>query len=401
MPDAHLKVLLVEDNPGDARLLRDGLTEVAGEVFDVVWVQTLEEAEKQVAGELIDAVVLDLNLPDSSGFDTFSRLHAAAHDVPVLVLTGLDDDNIGLKTIHEGAQDFLSKTDLTGTRVAKALRYAIERHHNRLRELRNVRAQRRGQLIGFMGAKGGVGTTTLVLNIAALLTKNTRRPVTAVELRGDFGSFSTHLNEAPPRTIGDLLRLEAATITDSVVDKCVHRSRLGFDVLFSPQNPPDFSKLDVDRATTVTNQLAHRSTYTLIDLPSRCDEMARTMMCSCDLGVLVLERDLSSVTAAAVAINFLSSGEKQPPGIVLTVVNRSLMIDGTAPKQVEKTLGREILGVVPPAPDVSAGAQKSGIPIALHRPLSAPASMFGSISERIVRRLETTSPADHALPVPA
>ena len=85
MGDARLKVLLVEDNPGDARLLQAGLTEVAGEVFEVVWVQTLEEAEKQVASELIDAIVLDLNLPDSSGFDTFSRLHAAAHDVPVLV----------------------------------------------------------------------------------------------------------------------------------------------------------------------------------------------------------------------------------------------------------------------------------------------------------------------------
>ncbi len=401
MRDTPLKVLLVEDNPGDARLLQVGLTEEAGDAFEVKWVQTLEDAVRHVATDFIDAVVLDLNLPDSSGFETFARMHAAADDVPVLVLTGLEDDTIGLKTIQQGAQDYLSKADLSGTAVARALRYAIERHHSRLRELRQVKAQRRGQLIGFMGAKGGVGTTTLVLNMAALLAKNTRRMVTAVELRGDFGSFAAHLNEEPPHTLGDLLKLDAATTTDSVIDKCVSRSRLGFDVLFSPQRPESFCALDVERVRTLTDQLAHRSTYTLIDLPSRCDPVAEAVLRSCDLTILVLERDPSSVAAGAVALEFLRQGDKRRPNVVLAVVNRSLMMDGNSPKQVETTLRCDLLGVVPPAPDVSASAQKFGTPIALHRPLSAPASMLNSISERIIGRLETPSLLEHPMPVPA
>ncbi len=74
MHESALTILLVEDNPGDARLFEESLTEEAGDAFRLVWVQDLESALETASRELPDAVVLDLNLPDSDGFDTFSRL---------------------------------------------------------------------------------------------------------------------------------------------------------------------------------------------------------------------------------------------------------------------------------------------------------------------------------------
>jgi signal transduction histidine kinase len=128
-------VLLVEDNPGDARLLREMLP--SG--FDLTHVERLDEALKACGS--VDVVLLDLSLPDSHGLDTFRKVHAAA-DVPVLVLTGMADDEGAVQAVREGAQDWLVKGHVEGETLVRALRYAIERHRltTRLQELDRVRS---------------------------------------------------------------------------------------------------------------------------------------------------------------------------------------------------------------------------------------------------------------------
>ena len=397
MRDTPLSVLLVEDNPGDARLLTVGLAEEAGDAFNIEWVQDLSTALEHLSADVVDAILLDLNLPDSEGFDTFARMQAAAPEVPILVLTGLEDDTIGLKAIQQGAQDYLGKADLTGSAVARALRYAVERHRSRVRELRNVKASRRGKVIGFIGAKGGVGTTSVVLSVAGLVAKNTHRPVAAVELRSDYGSFAAYLHESPTHTLGNLLKMNFSTLTDSVLDKCTFKSRLGFDVLFSPQKPQEFRLLQPEDARHLMDRLAHRAFYTLIDLPSRYSPVTETVLQGCDLTLLITERDPASLAAAKVALSFLAKRESGPAKVGLVVVNRSLMLDGTSPRQIEAALGCELLGVVPPAPDVSVSAQRFGTPMALHRPLSAPANMLNAITKKIIARLEAPGPVERVL----
>lgn len=397
MSDTPLTILLVEDNPGDAQLLTVHLAEEAGDAFRIEWVQDLSTAMERISFELIDAVLLDLNLPDSEGFDTFTKMRTEAPEVPILVLTGLEDDALGLRAVQAGAQDYLAKTDLTGSAVARALRYAIERQRNRLREIRQVKASRRGKVIAFIGAKGGVGTTTVVLNIAALLAKNTRRSIAAAELRPDFGSFAAHLHESPLHTLGSLMKLDLTSLSDSVLDKCTFRSRLGFEVLFSPQTPQEFHLLQPEDVTNLMDRLAHRNVLTLIDLPSSFCPATEAALRNCDLGVLVTERDPSSVAAAKVAMGYLTRGDSEPPAIGLVVVNRTLMIDGVPPRQIQAIVGCELLGVVPPAPDVAVSAQKFGTPLALHRPLSAPASMLNAITDKIMGRLQASTEVEPVL----
>ena len=381
---------MVEDNPGDARMLTIGLAEEAGDVFNVEWVQDLASATERVSNAFFDAVVLDLNLPDSSGFQTYIKMRAAAAETPVLVLTGIEDDSVGLKAIQHGAQDYLAKTDLTGSIVSRALRYAVERHRSQVRELKNAQVSQRGKVVGFIGVKGGVGTTTLTLNIAAILAKNIRRSIIAAELRSDYGAFAAQLRESPDHSLADLLRLDLSTLSDSVLDKCIFRSRLGFDILFSPQHPNEFLQLAEEDVTQLTAYLAHRAAYTLVDLPNRFYPVTDAVLRECDLTVLVTERDPSSLAAAKVALEYIRSRESKSITVGLVVVNRSLMIDGGSSQQIESALRCELLGVVPPAPDVSVGAQKLGAPIALHRPHSAPTTMLTAITEKILKRLESS-----------
>jgi signal transduction histidine kinase len=127
MSEQRLTVLLVEDNPGDARLIRESLTDLTGNKFDLETTDRLATALLRLSAGGIDAILLDLALPDSKGRDTFNRAKAQAPTVPIIVLTGLGDEALALKMVQEGAQDYVTKIDLNGSVLSRAIRYAIER----------------------------------------------------------------------------------------------------------------------------------------------------------------------------------------------------------------------------------------------------------------------------------
>jgi len=127
LPEQPLRLLLVEDNPGDARLIQEELREVPSVRFEVVHVLRLAEAERVAREAKLDAVLLDLSLPDGHGLGNISRLLQAAPVVPLVVLTGTDDEQLAVQAVHQGAQDYLVKGQVTGPLLVRALRYAIER----------------------------------------------------------------------------------------------------------------------------------------------------------------------------------------------------------------------------------------------------------------------------------
>jgi len=127
MTSARLKVLLVEDSPSDARLIQHSLLHHKPQVFEVSLVGRLEEALARLAAERFDVVLLDLGLPDCMGIDTLVRTSAAAPRVPIVVLTGADDQVTSLEAIRRGSQDYLVKSHSDGQIIANAIRYAIER----------------------------------------------------------------------------------------------------------------------------------------------------------------------------------------------------------------------------------------------------------------------------------
>ena len=128
MSKKSIKVLLlVEDNPGDARLLREMFNEQGLHNTELTHVECIREAEKYLAERVFDIIVLDLGLPDAKGLAAVRKAHAAAPRVPLVVLTGLDDDALAAQALQEGAQDYLIKGQIDGRGLLRALRYAIER----------------------------------------------------------------------------------------------------------------------------------------------------------------------------------------------------------------------------------------------------------------------------------
>jgi signal transduction histidine kinase len=122
-----IQVLLIEDNPGDARLIRDMLAEARGVLFDLECAARLSTGLERLAEGDMDVVLLDLGLPDSHGLDTLAKVQAQVPQVPILVLTSLEDEVVGMKAVREGAQDYLVKGQVDRNPLVRAMRYAIER----------------------------------------------------------------------------------------------------------------------------------------------------------------------------------------------------------------------------------------------------------------------------------
>lgn len=121
-----MEVLLVEDNPGDARLLEEFLHE-SGSLFTLKRASRLSDAMECIAANHPEVVLLDLGLPDSQGLATLRMARKAAPEVPVVIMTGLDDKELGVQAIKEGAQDYLVKGRVSADELARSLRYATER----------------------------------------------------------------------------------------------------------------------------------------------------------------------------------------------------------------------------------------------------------------------------------
>ena len=128
MSQSRIAVLLIEDNPGDARLIRELLVDAGGTGFDVDHADRLSTGLARLDEGRIDVVLLDLGLPDSVGLETFACVKAKAPDLPIVVLTGLDDETTGTEAVHEGAQDYLVKGSVDAHLLSRAVRYAIERN---------------------------------------------------------------------------------------------------------------------------------------------------------------------------------------------------------------------------------------------------------------------------------
>ena len=120
-------VLLIEDNPGDARLIQEMIREDPAAPFNVLCADRLSRGLEHLAGGETGLVLLDLSLPDSMGLETFSRVYAHSPTVPIIVLTGNDDQTIALSAVKGGAQDYLVKSRLDRELLVRSMQYSIER----------------------------------------------------------------------------------------------------------------------------------------------------------------------------------------------------------------------------------------------------------------------------------
>jgi len=129
MNNNEIKVLLVEDNPGDTALIREMFLEIPKISFNISYAENLKDALNYLQHDHFDIILLDLNLPDGHGSLTFTSIQQVATRLPIIILTGLEDEEFAIELVGKGAQDYLVKGQVDSIILARSIKYSIERKH--------------------------------------------------------------------------------------------------------------------------------------------------------------------------------------------------------------------------------------------------------------------------------
>ncbi len=186
-----LRILLVEDDEAHARLAELWLEQEARGRFTVVRAKRLSEGLAQLAAAAVDAVLLDLSLPDSDRLETFRAVRAQAPATPVVVMTGNGDERLALQAVHEGAQDYLVKGDIDGRLVVRALRHAIERGRAEAAERRLLEAQRLESLSVLAG-----GVAHQLNNLLVVIMGNASLAATGLDAEDPLRQYLVEIETA-------------------------------------------------------------------------------------------------------------------------------------------------------------------------------------------------------------
>jgi Flp pilus assembly CpaE family ATPase len=232
MQEKACRVLVVEDNPADSRLVREMLADVEGDAFEVQCAESLVEGLDALAHREFDVALVDLNLGDSQGLATFETIQRHAEKLPIIVFTGVTNEMLALSAVARGAQDYLVKGRMTSQALVRVLRFSMARRL-KAAQLGSPEEKARAQVIGFLGAKGGVGTTTLAAHFAVAWKRKTGEKVLLLDVDSSSTSAEFLLKTQSKYSIVDaatnLQRLDL-----SFWQSVVTESPLGIDVLPSP-----------------------------------------------------------------------------------------------------------------------------------------------------------------------
>jgi diguanylate cyclase (GGDEF)-like protein len=215
-----IRVLLIEDNPGDARLIQEMLAEAEGIRFELECVDNLSTGIDRLAKGSIDVIFLDLSLPDSQGLATLHKVLTLPMELPIIVvLTGTDDEALAAQAIRAGAQDYLIKGQIDSNLLVRAIRYAMERHQTQmvLRGLALI-----DELTGLYNRRGFLSIGGQHLKLADRAKRE------MVLLFADFDHLK-QINDTLGHREGDQALIETASILSDTFRKSDLIARLGGD----------------------------------------------------------------------------------------------------------------------------------------------------------------------------
>jgi Flp pilus assembly CpaE family ATPase len=377
-----INVLLIEDNPGDTRLIRELLKEAKGVPTGLVCADRLSSGIELLLKGGVDVILLDLSLPDSKGFDTFAKVHTHAKDLPVIVLTGFDDEELAMKAVREGAQDYMAKGAVNSQSLMRAVRFAVERGRKMANGADTRRRTSPGKILGFLAPNGGAGATTVALNTAAILAQ-LPKTVVALEPRAFGGSFSLQTQQTPARNLRYLLDLEAEQITAEEVQKCLVALPSGVNAIFAPQKADEFREVQPAQAEAIISAAAQLADYVVVDLASDPSAVNQAVAGKCDHLILVVERSLSCVAAGARTVQLLRHWGIADRSVSAAIIIKDSLGGFLSPSDLEERLGCSIAGVVPPAAELCVRSIRTGTPFALLEPDNIATESLMSLAKKL------------------
>jgi DNA-binding response OmpR family regulator len=370
------KILIVDDEPNVLRMVSYCLH---AEGYEVITAQNGAEAISKAQTEAPDLILLDVMLPDMSGVEVCAQLRKSQEtiDLPVIMLSALAQVPDKIKGLEAGADEYITKPITPGELVAR-VKAILGRFH----QVRHTQPKHPAKVLVFIGAKGGVGTTTVALNIATALVMQEKK-VIAAEIWSSYGTFSAQLNLVQPQGLVSLLEHDPGKINEHEVSLHLIGLSSGLRLLVGPQSASEYRKIDPQQVETIIQVIASMVDYVILDLPCHPSDANQAAIRRCDLVALVVEPESTALTSGIVAVDQIRSWGVHGNRLGVIIVNRAPLVIPIKLDQIRTTLGHEVIGVIPTAAEALLTSQRAGLPVILYQPTSDVSRAYIDITKRI------------------
>jgi pilus assembly protein CpaE len=384
------RVLVIDDDPGILKLVDRALGSRGYEVYTAG--NGLEGLNRVQAAQP-DIIVLDKVMPDIDGFEVARRLRREpdfAH-IPIVILTGASQLGDKLDAFNAGADDYLTKpfeVDELAARLAALLRRAEAFKAARTQGLDAVDTAR---LIAVHSLRGGIGSSSLALNLAYGLTSLWRTPTLLMDMVLSSGQIALMLNEAIKRSWSDLTAFDSANFDMDALEGILNQHTSGLHFIAAPKDPIDAEEVNSELIKRATALLMPRYEYIVADLPHDFSDISLDTLDAADVILVVLAPELVSIRAASVTLNTYNELGFEKEKIRL-ILSKTIATSGLNAKQIEEALHHPISMVIPHAPKLFVGAINRGVPLLESHPSTAIAGQIEDFAFRISKEAHQLIP---------
>lgn len=373
------KILIVDDDVDSLKLI--GLM-LQRNGYEVVAAHTGNQAITKAVNELPDLIILDVMMPDMNGYDVCRRLRAnpSTHEIPIIMFTAktlIDDKVAGFEA---GADDYLTKPTHPAE-LASRVRAILQRSTNKKQS-----GSSRGATIGVLGVKGGIGATTITINLGAAFLQMKANPVIA-DLRSGQSSLGASLGLGQTAGMNILLGRNASEISAEVINREIVAHPSGLRLLSCSSKPKDaLLNIQPDTARAIIKEMRNIAKPSIFDLGSGYNTFISQLLTEIDRLIVLV--DPASVTLAMARDLLQELAKANRDKIHLVVVNRAQINLQPPWHEVEHLLGHEIRAIISPSPELAYQAMESAMPMVGFQPNAIVSSQLNKLAEDIYKILE-------------
>jgi len=377
------RILLVDDDIDTLRLV--GLM-LQRQGFEVQVASNGPQALTMAKAESPDLIVLDVMMPEMDGYEVARNLRAdpTTGEIPIIMFTAKAEVDDKVAGFEAGVDDYLTKPTQPRELIAH-IRAVLARASKRTASLGP--ADGRGHLVAVIAARGGLGVTSVALNLGITLREQTKKEVIVAEYRPGQGTIALELGYQNSESLNHLLKRKAHEISTSEVEGALTSHPLGTRMLLASYQPSD-SQLAAAVANfeAITRHLAHLARYVIIDLGSSLTPVAGKLCKFCDEIILVIEPVPQTVIHTKALVNDLFNlgiGEGKITPVLVNRVRSGVQLSWS---QVQDQLGLNIAVIFTPAPELAFQAATKNVPIVLQQKDSLTTQQYTQLAEKITQR---------------
>jgi pilus assembly protein CpaE len=385
------KILVVDDSPLQTRVIGDALQKAG---YQVQTANDGEEALRLATTWQPDAVTLDVVMPGMSGYQVCRALREMASNAhtPVIMLTTRGGIEAKVAGFEAGADDYLVKPVDTAELFAR-LKVLLRRAQGAEYALSHT-----GQFIAVFSLRGGVGATSLAVNLAVALAGLWGNDVPLLDLVLTMGQVALMFNTKPKSGIQDLAQREPAALDEEIVEQSMIRHPTGVHIMSAPTKPEQAEMISGGHVNVLLPILKDRYPHLVADLASDFQETTLTALDHADHILLVLAPEIASISAAAGALGVFSSLGYSHDKVKL-VLNWTFRRHGLSQKKIESALSRSIDASIPFAPEIFVSSLNRGVPIIVGHPNSEVTAQIEDLAFALTRPEQLPGPGEDMTPM--